>query len=55
MGLSAWPQYEGHQTLLDNGKVYLDYEKAVGAPANWRYGYLMCGCRHDGNFDHWRG
>jgi hypothetical protein len=28
--------------------TYLDNKPAVGAPKNWRYGYLTCGCCNDG-------
>lgn len=28
--------------------TYLDGKPALGAPKNWRYGYLPCGCRNDG-------
>ena len=33
---------------------YMDNPKAVGAPANWKWGYLPCGCRHDGHGGHVR-
>lgn len=32
--------------------VYMDNPKAIGAPANWQWGYLPCGCRNDGFGNH---
>lgn len=34
--------------------VYLDNPKAVGALPNAPYGYLPCGCSHDGYGGHQR-
>lgn len=27
---------------------FMDNKPAVGAPENWKWGYLPCGCRNDG-------
>lgn len=32
----------------------LDNPKSAGAPDGWRWGYLPCGCRHDGFGGHAR-
>lgn len=29
-------------------KTFMDNPPACGAPKNWRWGYLDCGCRNDG-------
>jgi hypothetical protein len=33
---------------------YMDNPSAVGAPKNWRWGYLPCGCHNDGYGRHVR-
>jgi hypothetical protein len=35
-------------------RTYMDNPKAVGAPANARWGYLPCGCTNDGYGRHVR-
>jgi hypothetical protein len=32
--------------------TFMDNQPAVGAPKNWRWGYLSCGCRNDGFGNH---
>jgi hypothetical protein len=34
------------------GPQYMDNPPACGAPADWRWGYLPCGCRNDGYGNH---
>lgn len=33
-------------------RFYMDNPPAVGAPKNWLWGYLPCGCRNDGYGNH---
>ena len=35
-------------------KTYMDNPPAVGAPKDWPWGYLPCGCRNDGYGGHVR-
>jgi len=37
-----------------NRPHYTEYRKAAGAPAGWKYGYLPCGCRDNGEGRHVR-
>lgn len=34
------------------GPYYLDNPKAIGAPVGSKWGYLPCGCTHDGHGGH---
>lgn len=38
----------------DRPEGYMDNPKALGAPANSKYGYLPCGCSNNGKGEHVR-
>lgn len=52
LGLT-WDEYKrwGEHNVLPR---HLDNAKAGGAPTGSRWGYLPCGCTHDGYGDHLR-
>lgn len=42
------------QAKAASPKTVMNNPKAVGAPANWPWGHLPCGCRNDGYGRHVR-
>lgn len=52
LGLTA----DEYKRWNEGGRLphYSDHEKACGAPAGARWGYLPCGCTHDGYGGHLR-
>lgn len=49
------PDENGHRLCRSClSLVIVGNDPAVGAPKNWRWGYLRCGCLNDGHGRHLR-